>query len=302
MKTIDLTIVEDMQTNEVPQSYEDLIRLIHSRHGDMSKAYQKIALFLTQNPNEVAVKSVNALADTCGIHPSSFVRFGQSLGFTGFKDLQSLFHKRLATAAPGFEARLHALEEEIDSNPTSHEKGFLRDLVVRDIASLQELLDSVSVDDISNAVEYLYKARTIYLVGHLRSTPVAELFHYLLTMLGKQCVLLNQAGGLATHVAKTIGNEDVLITTSFRFYATEVVNITEDAIKRGIPVVSITDSTLSPVAKNVSVLFTVPEHDYTFSRSLAAPMCIAQAVVVALAAKLQKNNREPRIPTVTSQK
>ena len=33
------------------------------------------------------------------------------------------------------------------------------------------------------------------------------------------------------------------------------------------------------------VLFAVPEHDYTFSRSLAAPMCLAQALAVTLAAR-----------------
>jgi DNA-binding MurR/RpiR family transcriptional regulator len=45
----------------------------------------------------------------------------------------------------------------------------------------------------------------------------------------------------------------------------------------------------------------VPEHEYTFSRSLAAPMCLAQALTVALAARLQKNSVNPRIPTVTAQ-
>jgi len=59
------------------------------------------------------------------------------------------------------------------------------------------------------------------------------------------------------------------------------------------------DSTLSPLARQARVLFTVPEHDYTFSRSLAAPMCLAQALVVALAARVQGNPDSPRIPTVT---
>ena len=43
----------------------------------------------------------------------------------------------------------------------------------------------------------------------------------------------------------------------------------------------------------------MPEHAYTFSRSLAAPMCLAQALTVALAARLQNNAEDPRIPTVT---
>ncbi|WP_443082491.1 MurR/RpiR family transcriptional regulator, partial [Tabrizicola sp.] len=68
-----------------PDTYEELIRLIHDRYDDMSKSYQKIALYLTQNPNDVAVLSVNAIGAKCGIYASSFVRYAQSLGYKGFK-------------------------------------------------------------------------------------------------------------------------------------------------------------------------------------------------------------------------
>ena len=93
----------------------------------------------------------------------------------------------------------------------------------------------------------------------------------------------------------------MLFAISFRFYATEVVNIVDEAAKRKVPVIAISDSTLSPVAKAATVLLAVPEHEYTFSRSLAAPMCLAQALTVALAARLQKNSVNPRIPIVTEQ-
>ena len=96
-----------------PENYEDLIRLIHERFDHMSKTYQQISVYLTQNPNDVAIQTVNAIAARCKIHASSFVRFAQSLGYSGFKDLQALFQRRLSTAAPGFEARKRALETEL---------------------------------------------------------------------------------------------------------------------------------------------------------------------------------------------
>jgi DNA-binding MurR/RpiR family transcriptional regulator len=130
---------------------------------------------------------------------------------------------------------------------------------------------------------------------------VADLLRYILTMLGKRCVLLDPSGGLATHMARAIRKTDLLFAISFRFYATEVVNIVDEAASRKVPIIAISDSTLSPVAKAASVLLSVPEHEYTFSRSLAAPMCLAQALTVALAARLQKNSATPRIPTVTEQ-
>lgn len=287
-----------MQRQQVPDGYEDLIRLIHERHDGMSKSYQRIAVYLTQNPNDVAVMSLNAIADACGVHASSFVRFAQMLGYNGFKDLQTLFQKRLSTAAPGFEARVKALEAELSDRGNAGGGAFLHDLVLRDIATLQELLTDIPAETIDKAVAMMEAADTIYLIGQLRSAPIVELMRYILTMLGKRVVLLDASGGLATHIARAIRSSDLLFAVSFRFYATEVVNIVEDAAAKSVPIIAISDSTLSPLAKNATVLFPIPEHQYTFSRSLAAPMCLAQALTVALAAKLQKAE-QPRIPVVT---
>jgi DNA-binding MurR/RpiR family transcriptional regulator len=281
-----------------PESYEDLIKLIHDRYDDMSKSYQKIALYLTQNPNDVAVLSVNAIGAKCGIHASSFVRYAQSLGYKGFKELQSVFQRRLTTAAPGFDARVRALETEL-GGVREGEMAFLADLVARDVASLQELLATVDATALATAADMMEAADTVYLIGQLRSEPVVDLLRYVLTMLGKRTVLLDASGGLTTHMAKVARPTDVLFVVSFRFYATEVVNVAEETAARGVPIIALTDSTLSPYAKLARILFAVPEHEYTFSRSLAAPMCLAQALCVALAARLQKNTDAPRIPVVT---
>src|SRR3979490_1693036 len=102
-----------MPQSKPPSDYEELIRTIHERYDDMSKSYQRIAVYLTQNPNDVAVHSVNATAQPCEVHPSNVIRFAKALGCDGFKTLQGWFQKRRATAGPGFEARVKALESEL---------------------------------------------------------------------------------------------------------------------------------------------------------------------------------------------
>jgi len=286
---------------EPPRDYEEFIRLIHDRYDRMSKAYQKISVYIIQSPNDVAVLSANTIAERCTIHASSLVHFAQALGYEGFKDLQDLFLRRLSMAAPGFEARKKALDLELGARKDRSEAGFFRDLVVRDITSLQEIHAQVSGEDLANAVDLLEKSETIYLIGQLRSAPVVELLWYVLTMLGKRCVVLDPSGGLATYVVGTMKDTDLLFAVSFRFCATEVVNVVEVAAARGIPIVAISDSTLSPLAKSAKVRFSVPEHEYAFSRSLAAPMCLAQALTVALASRRQGSKDEPHIPIVTGQ-
>lgn len=283
--------------------YEGLIRQVHERYARLSKTNKLIAEYLTQHPNEMAVGSVNSLAQKCQVHPSSLVRFAQLFGFSGFRDLQELFRQRLVTAAPGFEARAARMRSEIDERPDNGASVHLREVALRDIASIEDLMDTVQERDLRAAIDLLHEAHTIYLLGQLRSEPIVLLLRYVLTMIGKRVSLLDASGGLATHMAKLITPRDVLVAVSFRFYANEVVNIVEQTAERDVPIIAISDSTLSPLAKCARVLFAVPEPEYTFSRSLAAPMCLAHAVALGLAARQEADGAtasRPRIPVATA--
>ena len=284
----------------LPRTYEGVVNLIGREYPHLSGRFQQIARFFTQNPNAVALESINAIAAECGVHPSALVRFAQHLGYSGFKQLQSVFQTRLATAAPGFRERISALEVDLARNLSHGSVGFLRDLVVRDIATLQGLLESVTEESLSGAAHLLKDAGTIYIAGQLRSEPIASFLRYLLAMLRRRVVLLDPAGGLAQEMATTVSDRDVLVAVAFRHYAREVVAIRDVAAANGAPVVAITDSALSPLAKHARVLFTIPEDEYSFSRSLAGPMCLVQCLAVATAALLQPTAAAPpRIPTVT---
>jgi DNA-binding MurR/RpiR family transcriptional regulator len=233
------------------------------------------------------------------LHPSVLVRFAQVFGYSGFKQMQSVFQTRLATAAPGYNERITALENDLRKNEQKGSLGFLQSLVIRDIATLQELLSNITEVDLDNTAAYLKDAETIYIAGQLRSEPVAVLLRYLLTMLNRRVILLDSSGGLAPQMANNMRENDVLIAIAFRHYAKEVVAIAEQASVRSIPVVAITDGPLSPLAKSASVLFNIPEEEYSFSRSLAAPVCLAQSIAMALAAVLQPEEAQPRIETIT---
>ena len=284
----------------VPKNYEGVVNLITAKYDGLSDGNQQVARFLTQNPNIIALESINAVAAKTKVHPSTLVRFAQNLGYTGFKELQAVFQTRLATAAPGFRERVNFLDAEISRNQSRGDIGFLRNMVVRDIAALQGLLESVEEEKLRRTAELCASANCIYVAGQLRSEPIASLMRYLMTMLQRKVILMDSAGGLAQEVALTMGKGDVLIAIAFRHYAKEVVAVAEIAVKQNVPMVSITDSQLSPLAKGAEVLFTIPEDEYTFSQSLAAPMCLVQTIATATAAKLHPNNAKGlRIPSVT---
>ena len=269
-----------------PLTYEALIGAVTSRHPSMSRRFQQIARHVVQNPNDVALGSVKSIATGAGVQPSSLVRFAQSFGYTGFAEMQRVFQARLVTAAPGIKERIHALKGELGHGSSTSGMATLRDLVIADIAGLEHLLDSLSEDTLTAAVDLLAKARTVYLLGQLRAYPVAVYLRYALIHLRRDVRLLDGAGGLATEQSQLMGAESVLLVISFRHYAREVVDIVEAAEARDVPIVAITDSQLSPLAKRASVCMVVPDGEYNYARSLAEPICLAQALIICLARRL----------------
>ena len=80
-------------------------------YDDLSRTFQQIGRYLTQNPNDIAMQSINALADRCGVHASSLVRFAQSFGYSGFQGTaEHLSGAGSRLRRPGFESRINALK------------------------------------------------------------------------------------------------------------------------------------------------------------------------------------------------
>jgi DNA-binding MurR/RpiR family transcriptional regulator len=84
--------------------------------------------------------------------------------------------------------------------------------------------------------------------------------------------------------------EDVVIAISFKDYSPDVVTAVEEAVARKVPVIAITDSPLSPLAAGAKVCFEIAERRDRPFRSLVAPMCLAESLVVSLGHSLTARN------------
>jgi DNA-binding MurR/RpiR family transcriptional regulator len=82
--------------------------------------------------------------------------------------------------------------------------------------------------------------------------------------------------------ARLIGPKDALVVVSFRNYTPQVLEVAKACHERKVPVIAITDNALSPLARASGVCFQVEEQTSKPFRMLVAPMCLAQALVVAV--------------------
>ena len=73
-----------------------------------------------------------------------------------------------------------------------------------------------------------------------------------------------------------------MIAVSFAEYAQPVVDVVSDAHIRKVPVLAVTDSMASPLARNSSLYFVVRDAEVHRFRPLTAPIVLAQSLIIAL--------------------
>ncbi len=263
-----------------PKDFGSLRNLIAAEHGRLPKRLAQVAAFMLDNPDEVALGTSASIAELAKVQPSTLVRFAQTLGFSGFSDLQALFRERLRGYWPTYRDRVQALRSD-DETKASHR--LLGRFAGTAISSIERLRDSVAAEDIDRATRTLAAARTIYLLGQRRSYPVASYLAYAFQKLGHPVVLLENAAGTIIEQAAFMTPEDALLVVSFTPYSPVSVEIATRAKQEGVPVVAVSDSAFSPLTGMAEVWLEVAEADLSGFRSLSATLCLAMTLAVGAA-------------------
>jgi DNA-binding MurR/RpiR family transcriptional regulator len=266
-----------------PTTYEELREAISRRHEELSDRLRRIAVFAVEQPNEIALNTVSVLANTIGVQPSSIVRFANAFGYEGFSEMQRVFRSRLvAEVSPGYRARFAAARTNKRRAAVTDPASVLMREVADDTAALEELGRNIEPRLIQRSIELLANAQTIYLVAQGRSFPVAYYLAYALGRLELRAHLNDGVGGLTRIVGEMATSDDVMVAISFRDYSPDVVAVVDAAAARGVPVIAITDSPLSPIAAPAKLSFEIRSDPSRAFRSLVAPIALAQTLVIAL--------------------
>jgi DNA-binding MurR/RpiR family transcriptional regulator len=283
---------ENRETSvSAPRTFEDLTAQIARQHDDLPSRLQIIASFAVQHPNEMALSTVSQLAKRMGVQPSAIVRFANSFGYDGFTNMQQVYRARLtAGASPSYRDRINALKSANSGARSNKPADILASFISDDVASLESLFQNVPSDRMERAVSILAGAENIYVAGLGRSFPISYYIDYGLNRLDLKSHLLDGIGGFMRHRVRAATKNDVLVAISFKDYSPDVVEVATELARRDVPVIVITDNPLGPFAKVAKVSFEIGELRAKPFRSLVAPICLAQSLVVSLGHKLTSRN------------
>ena len=252
---------------------ELLDRLNHSGKK-LSKSHRRIAECIVNHYDKAAFMTASKLGEYVGVSESTVVRFASALGYDGFpqlqKALQELIRHRL-TASQRLE-----MTGEMGSSQV------LSKVLKTDIQNIRSTLDEIDLATFDAAVDSMLRARDIYVLGLRSSAPLAEFFgHYLNFIFPNVHTVTSGVSDVFEQVAR-ISEEDVLVGISFPRYTSHTVKAMQFARSRGATLIAITDGPLSPLHAESNYCLMAKSEMASFVDSLAAPVSLINALIVAL--------------------
>ncbi|WP_235911949.1 MurR/RpiR family transcriptional regulator [Mesorhizobium xinjiangense] len=244
------------------------------------------ARYILDNPNDVALLSMREQARRAGVKPWTMTRLARRLGYAGYEDIREESAAALRRAALGFSGRAGA--------QAAREEGGGEDGLMTDIAQIvgngvTRLAEPATMKELAAAAALISGARRVYCLGLRAGYPVAAQFAYLMSFLDDRAILLGRGAGTDLDAMRHAGAEDVLFAISAAPYTGATIETARYAARRGVPVLALTDSPVSPLAaiasRSVIVSTDSPSFVHTMTPALAAVEILASLVVARGGAK-----------------
>ena len=260
-----------------PRTYEELRAVISSGTIHFPRRMRQVAIFLWQHPGDVALGTISRVAAQAGVQPSTLVRFAQIFGFAGFSDFQLLFKEHVKGSWPDGPPRRS--QDIAGTGATDADLRFMNGLIGAAQDSLGRIGSDFDGESFERMATLLAAADLIYVIGSKRAFPVTAYVSLTLSQQGVRNVLVDNVGSNALDQIGCIGKGDAVLAVSFSPYNSITPDLVAVASERGARIVTVTDSTFSPLVKLSDAWVEVIESDFAGFRSLSASLTVGMALV-----------------------
>ncbi|WP_386082389.1 MurR/RpiR family transcriptional regulator [Vreelandella sp. F11] len=253
---------------------------IIAQYAAMSPQLQQAARYVLEHPEEVALVSMREVARLAGVQPATMTRLAKFLGLAGYDDIRAQHAAVLRQGSDGFAAKVRQRADEGSERGASDTASLMLQGLS---AQLAKLCEPDSLRRLEVTADRLRSARKVYVLGLRSSHAIAWHFHYVMTLLGERSVHLDGPGGTGGDGLIRATSEDVLLVISINPYAAGALELAQLAKEKGVGIVSITDSEVSPlVALSEQAVFCPTESD-SFFHTLTPALAVSEVLCSLLA-------------------
>lgn len=256
------------------QNAQDMMaRLNHSGHR-LSKSHRRIADYIVAHYDQAVFMTAARLGESVGVSESTVVRFASALGYEGYPQLQRSLQELVSH-------RLTA-NQRFEKSAAIEPGNVLSTVLKSDMQNLGATLEDLDPQVFDEVVSRLDAARSIYVIGLRSAAPLAQfLVNYLRYMFDSVRLITGGAADGMEDIVQ-LQSADVLIGISFPRYSARTLEIMRFARHCGAQVVAVTDGPMSPLCEVADACLTAHTDMASFVDSLAAPLSVINALLVAL--------------------
>jgi DNA-binding MurR/RpiR family transcriptional regulator len=248
----------------------------------MPKQLQAAARWALDHPQDVALLTVREQAKRAGVVPATMTRLAQRLGFDGYDAVRDIYAENLRRRASSvFSPKAAAL---VARRKLTGEASLAHDLIDSLVHQMARLWSTESLGQLATAFGVIAKARRVFVLGQRSCYPVAFHFAYVFGLAGGRTRLLDAPGGTGSDALRDAQKGDVLLAISVKPYTRTTVEVTRHAARRGMSVVAITDSAVSPLANAARATILVPTESPSFLHTMTPAFAVAETLAALLAA------------------
>ena len=260
----------------------DILSILQEKNPTFSKGQRRIARYITESYDKAAFMTANRLGKNVGVSESTVVRFAVDLGFDGYPSMQKAMQEMVLN-------RLTSVQRIEVANDRLGDQDVISMVIHSDIEKLRQTEETVDREEFSAAVNSILKAKRIYILGVRSVAPLATfLGHYLNYMFNNVHVVTGYSTGEMFEKIVGVNSEDVVIAFSFPRYSASTTKAATYCRSAGATVIGFTDSTLSPLGQCCDHVLVAKSDMVSLVDSLVAPLSIVNALIVAIAARREK--------------
>lgn len=253
----------------------DLINHIQNKFSELSKSQKLIAQYIIENYDKAAFMTASKLADKVGVSESTVVRFADALGLDGYpqlrKGLEDIIKLKLTTVQ-----RVELAGEYSDGG------SILKKVLEIDMNNIRATLENIDHDIFQQVVNEICGAKKIYIVGLRSSMSLADYFGFYLNLILDNVKIVHHGISNIFDQVFRVSKTDVVIGIGFPRYSLQTVDALSYVKEQGVTIVGITDSLSSPIASLADYTLTAKSDMMSFVDSLAAPLSLINALIVAI--------------------
>jgi DNA-binding MurR/RpiR family transcriptional regulator len=239
----------------------------------LSAKRQEIIRPILEHPRDYVLLSVRAMAKRLKTDPATVVRIVRGLGFASYRD----FQRHLHDLSIAFATSLDTMQS---AGKATSMPAYIRDALEHDLKNLHGLKNSLDATRLVSLAKRFYDARRIVLLAGDLAAILADYLEYQITLLGLPVFTGTSAGRIA-HLVRTVNKNDLVMAISFRRGLRQTVEGVHLAKARSAYCVGITDTYISPLARECDEVFLASVDSTSFGASYTAPVALVNAILAA---------------------